>query len=250
MPSRLTRPTVGLSPTSPFFDAGDVIEPSVSVPTATAARLAAMAAALPELDPLALRSSAYGLRVRPPRALQPLDRARRAEVGPFAEVRLAQDHRAGVAQSRHEKGIARRGEVRERERSGARAHAVARRDVVLEQDRDAVQRAAEHARLALAVALGGDGKGIRIEFDDRADARSLAVDGADAGQVARRQGARGQPAGRHARLQLGDRCLQVLETRCGANGRCGHDGGRGGGAQQKVPPMHRYVKERVSRRST
>ena len=73
MPSRLTSPTVGLIPTRPHFDAGEAIEPSVSVPTATTARLAATAAALPELDPLALRSSAYGLRVRPPRALQPLD---------------------------------------------------------------------------------------------------------------------------------------------------------------------------------
>src|SRR5512137_433049 len=72
IPSRLTSPTVGLMPTRPHFDAGDVIDPSVSVPTATGARLAATAAALPELDPLALRSSAYGLRVRPPRALQPL----------------------------------------------------------------------------------------------------------------------------------------------------------------------------------
>ncbi len=51
--------------------AGEMIEPSVSVPTATAARLAAIAAAEPELEPLVLRSSAYGLRVNPPRALQP-----------------------------------------------------------------------------------------------------------------------------------------------------------------------------------
>src|SRR5882757_7031944 len=59
-------------PTSPFIDAGQVIEPSVSVPIAAAARLAATAAPLPELDPQALRSSAYGLRVWPPTALQPL----------------------------------------------------------------------------------------------------------------------------------------------------------------------------------
>src|SRR5262245_16221327 len=72
MPRRLTRPTVGLMPTSPLTELGQTIEPSVSVPTATTARLAAIAAPEPELEPQALRSSAYGLRVKPPRALQPL----------------------------------------------------------------------------------------------------------------------------------------------------------------------------------
>ena len=50
MPSRLT-PTVGLRPTTPQIDAG-TIDPSVSVPIAMAANLAATAAAEPELDPL------------------------------------------------------------------------------------------------------------------------------------------------------------------------------------------------------
>ena len=54
-------------------NAGLTIEPAVSVPTPSGASPAATAAALPELDPLALRSSAYGLRVSPPRALQPGD---------------------------------------------------------------------------------------------------------------------------------------------------------------------------------
>ena len=58
MPLRLTSPTVGLSPTRPVADAGQTIEPSVSVPTPTAARLAAMAAPVPEEEPQGLRSSA------------------------------------------------------------------------------------------------------------------------------------------------------------------------------------------------
>jgi len=45
-------------PTRLLMDAGEVIDPSVSVPTATAARLAAIDAAEPELEPLVLRSSA------------------------------------------------------------------------------------------------------------------------------------------------------------------------------------------------
>ena len=57
MPLRLTRPTVGLSPTRPFTDAGQMMLPSVSVPMPTAARLAAIAAPVPELEPHGLRSS-------------------------------------------------------------------------------------------------------------------------------------------------------------------------------------------------
>jgi MFS family permease len=71
MPVRLTRPSVGLMPTTELLFAGETMEPSVSVPTATAARLAATAAPDPELEPDGLRSSAYGLRHCPPRPLQP-----------------------------------------------------------------------------------------------------------------------------------------------------------------------------------
>src|SRR5512134_3010226 len=78
IPQRLTNPTVGLSPTMPLACAGTTIEPSVSVPRATAPRLAEVAAPEPELDPPGLRSSAYGFLQRPPRALQPLvDRGER-----------------------------------------------------------------------------------------------------------------------------------------------------------------------------
>src|SRR5439155_4649962 len=72
MPTRLIIPRVGLIPTIPFADAGQTTEPSVSVPTASAQRLAATAAPEPELDPQGLRSSAYGFLVRPPRPLHPL----------------------------------------------------------------------------------------------------------------------------------------------------------------------------------
>src|SRR5687767_15802494 len=73
MPARLTRPTVGLMPTIPFADEGHTIDPSVSVPIATAVMFAATAAPDPELDPHGLRSSTYGFRHCPPRALQPLE---------------------------------------------------------------------------------------------------------------------------------------------------------------------------------
>src|SRR5688500_15347878 len=71
MPLRLTRPTVGLSPTRPLTEAGQIMLPSVSVPTPIAPRLAAIAVPVPELDPQGLRSSTYGFLVCPPRELHP-----------------------------------------------------------------------------------------------------------------------------------------------------------------------------------
>src|ERR1022692_3831610 len=72
MPLRLTRPTVGLKPAIPFDDAGQTMDPSVSVPMAAAQRFADTPAPEPELEPQGLRSSAYGFFVRPPRPLHPL----------------------------------------------------------------------------------------------------------------------------------------------------------------------------------
>src|SRR3954468_4919397 len=73
MPLRLRSPIVGLMPTSALLFEGETIDPSVSVPMATAHRLAADAAPDPELDPDGFRSSAYGFLVCPPRPLHPLD---------------------------------------------------------------------------------------------------------------------------------------------------------------------------------
>src|SRR5918911_420847 len=72
-PERLVRPTVGLMPTMPFDEAGQRIEPSVSVPSDTATRFAETADADPELEPQGVRSSTYGLRPCPARPLHPLD---------------------------------------------------------------------------------------------------------------------------------------------------------------------------------
>src|SRR5271165_394577 len=72
IPVRLTRPAVGLMPTTPQALDGDTMEPSVSVPTASGASPAATPAADPELDPDGLRSSAYGFALWPPSVLQPL----------------------------------------------------------------------------------------------------------------------------------------------------------------------------------
>src|SRR4051794_25833060 len=78
IPERPQRPTVGLMPTRPFIDDGQITDPSVSVPIPTVAKSDAMPAPVPELDPQGFRSSAYGLFVWPPRPLHPLlDRVER-----------------------------------------------------------------------------------------------------------------------------------------------------------------------------
>src|SRR5260221_12720514 len=73
IPERLHNPTVGLIPTTPLIEAGQRIDPFVSVPIATAHRFAATAAPDPELDPHGFLSNAYGFLVCPPRLLHPLD---------------------------------------------------------------------------------------------------------------------------------------------------------------------------------
>src|SRR5216684_9325081 len=71
MPCCDIRPTVGLRPTIRLLEAGQVIDPSVSVPTAAAQRLVAVPTAEPELEPQAVQFKTYGFCVKPPRPLQP-----------------------------------------------------------------------------------------------------------------------------------------------------------------------------------
>src|SRR5437899_673322 len=63
MPCRLTRPYVGLRPTTPHTLAGRRTDPEVSPPVAPSNRPAATAAADPPLDPPGSRSRFQGLRV-------------------------------------------------------------------------------------------------------------------------------------------------------------------------------------------
>ena len=60
-----TEPMVGLNPTTPQRDAGTLIEPPVSLPTAQSHMPAATAAADPPDDPPGIRSGSCGLRTAP-----------------------------------------------------------------------------------------------------------------------------------------------------------------------------------------
>src|SRR5258708_5249671 len=71
MPSCDIRPTVGFRPTIRLLEAGQVIEPSVSVPRAAAHILVAAATVEPEVEREAVQFKTYGFGVKPPRPLHP-----------------------------------------------------------------------------------------------------------------------------------------------------------------------------------
>ena len=81
-------------------------------------------------------------------------RARRAEIRPFAEVGLAQDHRPGGTQPLDEEGVLLRMMVRQCQRAGG-VHHRGRVDVVLQQHGNAVQRASRPTGLARGIARIG-----------------------------------------------------------------------------------------------
>ena len=180
------------------------------VPIATAHRFAATAAPDPELEPQGLRSSAYGLRHCPPRALQPLEeRVERkfAHSDRFAFPRTT----APASRSRRTRNASRTGRrVAERERPGRGLHPVGGVDVVLHEHGDPVQRAARPGRAALGVERVGDLERVGVRLEDRPEAR---VDGLDAFEVRLRDRPRRERARRHGRPELGDRRFLVLERR-------------------------------------
>ena len=106
MPDLLTRPSVGLIPTRPLQEAGIVTEPSVSVPTATAQRLAETATAEPSWSPR-IPIQYIGVQGQASPAAPPAGSVWGAEICPLAQIRLSQNNRSCRAQSLHKKGIRR-----------------------------------------------------------------------------------------------------------------------------------------------
>ena len=208
MPERLTRPTVGLIPTIPLTEEGQTIEPSVSVPMATAHRFAETATPEPELEPQGLRSSAYGFRHWPPRALHPLlERVERkfAHSDRFALPRIT----APASRSRPTTNASRGGpRVAERERPRRRLHAVGGVDVVLDQHGDPMERSANLARTPLGVHRARDLERVGVRLQDRMQRR---VDGLDPGEVGLGEDSRGEPTRGHGGLQVRDRRFVHVE---------------------------------------
>ena len=105
------------------------------------------------------------------------------EICPFAQVGFGQDQRPGSAQALDQEGVLGGDPTLQGQRSGGGGQAIGGVDIVLEHNRQSVQRAAELTRLALGVELSGDGQSIGIDFDNRVQARPVLVDGGDAGEI-------------------------------------------------------------------
>jgi hypothetical protein len=100
--------------------------------------------------------------------------------------------------------------------AGQRNRAAGRReigdvDVVLDGDRNAVQRAAPAAAAALGIERAGGLDRARVDLEDRVEVRSLLVIGVDAGEVQRDQPLVSQRAGVDRRLDAGDARRQQVE---------------------------------------
>ena len=211
MPLRLTSPSVGLMPTSELLFDGETIDPSVSVPTAAAQRFAAAAASGARTGRIAVERVRI---LRQPAAAAPAARrVRRSEIRPLAEVRLAEDDRARLAETPHDEGVLRRLRSGERERSGGRHHAIGGRDVVLDQDGDPVQRTARSAAPPLRVEGVGNRQRVGIRLEHAVQRRIVSIDLVDAREVFLDERSRRVPSRLHALLQIGDRGFLEVEAR-------------------------------------
>jgi hypothetical protein len=137
--------------------------------------------------------------------------AEAAEIRPFAEIGLAQDDCPGAPQAARDRRVLQRGPPGECERARTRAETVGGVDVVLEQDRNAVQRTARPFAAALRVEPAGNGLRVRVQLEDAREVEPL-VDAPDAPQVDVHELARGQAARLHHPLQPRDRGAGDLEV--------------------------------------
>jgi hypothetical protein len=147
------------------------------------------------------------------------------EVRQLGQGRLGDDHGAGLAQISRQRGVVRHHQALERDRAPGGRH-VGGMDVVLQRNRDAVQRAAHLAGPPLAIEAIGflerlrvhRQRGVQFFFIER-----------DANQVLLHELARGDAAFTHRALHLGDRRFDHRETRSGFGLRRKGSAGQGHG---------------------
>lgn len=116
------------------------------------------------------------------------------------------------------------GSIEERERTCRGLHSVRGIDVVLDQNRHAMQGASGPFRLRLSIERVGDGESVRIYFDHRSQRRTTPVNLLDSIQVA---------------LDEIVRCWLCLRTNC----RRGKNG-----SAEKIAPGHLHIMSDVPRR--
>ncbi len=211
MPLRLTSPTVGLIPTSADTRRG-ADDRAVGLGAdghGAQARRGGRARA-------AARSAGVAIeRIRVAR--QPATPAPAAggvlgaEVRPLAQVRLAEQHGAGLAQARDDAGVAQRDARRRRASEPAvvfMRSAVSMLSLISTGMPCSGPRT--RARLAFGVEPIGDVERVGVQLDDAVEASALTIDGVDATQVGLRQRARRQLARLQRAAQVVDAALHDL----------------------------------------
>ena len=112
---------------------------------------------------------------QPAASAPPAGRMAGTDVGPFTQVRLAQNDRACCTQTLHDKRILERLGSNHRQRTRRGCHAVRCVDVIFNQHRNPMHRPAQLILFALLIEPVGNGEGIRIEFDHAVNCRSTLI---------------------------------------------------------------------------
>ena len=162
------------------------------------------------------------------------DRSRRADVGPFRQIGLAEDDRPRRPQPGNQRRIAAAGVVRECEAAGGCRDRISAFDIVLDQDRHAGERTLRLARLARGISGCRLRRGARVEGDNRVQHR---VERGDPRSVKPNQLGRCDAAGSKVGLDLHYRLFDHIIS----------SGWRGSGGEQHPADGERNFVHRVSR---
>ena len=142
--------------------------------------------------------------MNPPRLLQPLMEWGERKLAHSLRLALPRMIAPAWRRRAHHEGILAGNGALQCQRAGGGGHAVGGVQVVFDQDGNAVQRATRAFFLPLLVQRLGDGEGIGVDLDHRAQARPMVVDGIDAFQIQAGELTGGQLTAVHAGLDFKD----------------------------------------------
>ncbi len=192
-----------------------------------------MATAVPPLDPPGLRSRSDGLRICPPRELNPMLLA--ANSSRLVLMKM-------MAPARRSRSIDRRITPRHRlleDEAAAGGRHVDGIDVVLDRNWNAMQRPAPAFRPPLLVKRARNRRGARIHAQHRPQPEPLAIERLDPREVLLHQRLVGEPAGIDGGLDFRDARRQQVENRILRRRRAGERHGRNRRQDERAPPEDR-----------
>ncbi len=140
----------------------------------------------------------------------------RTEIGPFAQVRLAQHDCAGGAQPPDERRIGRAQRPRQRQGSRGRGDRVGSLDVVFDNNGNSMQWPAQLSRLAFRVESARGRWGIRIERENRPVLGTVVVEAGDTRHIRCGQTLGRDGTGREGLLQRSNGLLGGIKGALGA----------------------------------